>query len=107
VPDARLLLLCGAVLAALLLVFALLRSRRRGGPMLTQARPLPPMKGSLDATAARRGVSLELGQEIYGLLEAGRHAEAVARVREVSGWDAEEAERMVAKLETWKRRLES
>ena len=74
--------------------------------MLTQARTLPTLKGSLEA-GARRRVSVEMGEEIWGLLEAGRRAEALALVREASGWDAEEAERMLAKLEGLKKRLES
>jgi hypothetical protein len=52
-------------------------------------------------------VSVELGEEIWGLLEAGRRDEALALVREASGWGAEEAERMLTKLEGLKRRLES
>ena len=104
-PGLRILLIVGAVLM-LAGALWLLRSRRRAGPMLTQTRPLPPMKGSLDA-GARRGVSVELGEEIWALLDAGRRAEALALVREASGWDAEEAERMLAKLEGLKKRLES
>lgn len=106
-PEAKLLLLVAAFGAACLAVFVLLWSGRRGGPMLTRQNRPPPLKGSLDANRRGRGVDLALGEEILNLLEAGRRAEVLAIVRERTGWDAEEAERMVAKLEKWKRRLES
>jgi hypothetical protein len=105
VLDARTLLICGAVLAALLLAFALLRSRRRRGPMLTPARPLPVMKGSFN-TPARR-VDVGLGREILHLLEAGRREEATALVRERTGWGAQEAEEAVGRLDSLRKRLES
>lgn len=85
--------------------FALLRSRRRAGPMLTQARPLPEMKGSLDASAGGRRVDVALGREIAGLLEAGRRLEAVRLVRERTGWGLSEADEMVTKLEGLMKRL--
>jgi hypothetical protein len=52
-------------------------------------------------------VSVGLGREILEMLEAGRRAEAVALVRETTGWGAAEADEAVAKLENLKRRLES
>ena len=84
---------------------ALLRSRRRRGPMLTQPRPLPAMRGSLDAPARRLDVGL--GREILHLLEAGRREEAVALVRERTGWGAQEADEAVARLDRLRKRLES
>ena len=84
---------------------ALLRSRRRAGPMLMQTRPLPEMKGSLDAPARR--VDVSLGREILHLLEAGRRAEAVALVRERTGWGAQEADEAVVRLDKLRKRLES
>lgn len=104
VSGLRIFLIVGAVLAAAG-AFALLRSRRRRGPMLTQPRPLPPLKGSLDAPARRLDVSL--GREILHLLEAGRRAEAAALVRERTGWGAQEADEAVARLDKLRRRLES
>jgi hypothetical protein len=106
VPDAKLLLICAAVLAVFVAVVALWRARRGGGPMVVQTRVMPPMKGSLDARAGRR-VSVELGREILQMLETGQREEAVARVREVTGWGAAEADEAVAKLENLKKRLES
>jgi hypothetical protein len=49
VPDAKLLLICAAVLVAFVAAAALWRARRGGGPMVVQTRVMPPMKGSLDA----------------------------------------------------------
>ena len=105
VPDAKLLLICAAVLAAFVAVVALWRARR-GGPMVVQTRVMPPMKGSLDAAAGRR-VSVGLGREILQMLETGRREEAVALVRETTGWGAAEADEAVARLENLKKRLES
>ena len=106
VPDAKLLLICAAALAAFVAVVALWRARRGGGPMVVQTRVMPPMKGSLDAPAGRR-VSVGLGREILEMLETGRREEAVALVRETTGWGAAEADEEVAKLENLKKRLES
>jgi hypothetical protein len=106
VPDAKLLLICAAALAAFVVLVALWRSRGGGGPMVVQTRPMPPMKGSLDAAAGRR-VSVGLGREILQLLETGRREEAVALVREATGWGAQEADEAVVKLENLKKRLES
>ena len=107
VPDAKLLLICAVALAALLAAVALWWRRRGGGPMLLQTRPLPPLKGSLDARAGRRGVSVGLGREIVELLETGRREEAVALVRETTGWGAREADEAVVKLDNLRKRLES
>src|ERR1051325_11677822 len=96
----------GLVLICFALV-ALLKSRRGAGPMLVQQRGLPPLKGSLDADRRGRGVSLELGREILELLETGRRAEAVALIRERTGWSQEKAEASLSKLESLKKRLES
>ena len=96
-----------AVAAVVLLAAAalLLRSRRRGGPMLTQARPLPAMNGSLDASAAGRRIDVALGREIARLLEEGRKLEATRLVRERTGWGFTEANETVAKLERLMKRL--
>ena len=97
--------MCGAVVAVLVVAFALLRSRRRGGPMLTRPRPLPEMKGSFGASAGERRIDVALGRGIADLLEAGRRAEAVALVRGRTGWNAREADEAVAKLEGLMKRL--
>ncbi len=103
-PGLRILLIVGVVLLAAG-AFALLRSRRRGEPMLTQPRSLPLLKSSLDAPARRLDVGL--GREILHLLEAGRSEEAAALVRERTGWGAQEADEAVARLDKLRRRLES
>ncbi len=103
-PGLRILLIVWVVLM-LVGAVALLRSRRRAGPMLTQTRPLPQMKGSLDAPARR--VDVGMGREILHLLEAGRREEAVALVRERTGWGAQEADEAVVRLDKLRRRLES
>ena len=104
VPGMKVLLIV-CVASALVGVFALLRSRRRAGPMLTQTRPLPEMKGSLDASAGKRRIDVALGREIARLLETGRRPEAVALVRERTGWGAREADEAVSKLEGLMKRL--
>jgi hypothetical protein len=106
-PYAKILL--AVVLAALacLALVILWKSRRRAGPMLTPSSGLPPMKGSLDANARGRRVDVALGREIVEMLETGRRAEAVALVRERTGWGAVEADAAVVKLENLWKRLES
>ena len=106
VPDAKLLLIGAAALAAFVAAVALWRSRRGGGPMVVQARAMPKMKGSLDA-GARRRIDVSLGRELTELLETGRREEAIALVRGRTGWGAREADEAVVKLENLKRRLES
>jgi uncharacterized iron-regulated membrane protein len=106
VPDVKLLLICAAGLVVFVAGLALWRARRGGGPMVVQTRVMPPMKGSLDAGAGRR-VSVSLGREILEMLETGRREEAVALVRETTGWGAAEADEAVARLENLKKRLES
>lgn len=105
VPGARLLLFAGVAAAALLLAFALWRSRRRAAPMLGQPRPLPGVKSSLDASADGRRVDVALGREILQLLETGRRPEAVALVRGRTGRGAQEADEMVTRLEGLMKRL--
>lgn len=73
--------------------------------MLTQPARLPPLKGSLDASAEGRRVDVALGREILQLLETGRRPEAVALVRERTGWNAQEADEAVARLEGLMRKL--
>jgi hypothetical protein len=104
VPGLRILLIVWVVLL-LVGAFMLLRPRRRAGPMVVQTRPLPEMKGSLDAPARRLDVAL--GREILHLLEAGRREEAVALVRERTGWGAQEADEAVVRLDKLRKRLES
>ena len=99
------ILLVAWVVLMLVGAFALLRSRRRAGPMLTQTRPLPETKGSLDASAGGRRVDVALGREIAGLLEAGRRPEAVRLVRGRTGRGLREADEMVTKLEGLMKRL--
>ena len=106
VSDARLLLVAAAVAVVLVAVVMALRSRRRAGPMVGQTQLAPKMQGSLDA-GARRRVSVELGREILALLETGRRAEAVALVRETTGWGAAEADEAVVRLESLRKKLES
>lgn len=103
-PDAKLLLIV-VVVAACLAAVVVLRSRRRGGPMVVQPRPLPEMKGSLHVPVRR--VDVALGREILHLLEAGRRDEAVALVRERTGWGAQEADEAVVRLDKLRKRLES
>jgi hypothetical protein len=105
VTGLGLTLIVGAVLTVCVVAVALLRSRRRGGPMVVQPRPLPEMKGSLDAPARR--VDVALGREILHLLEAGRREEAVALVRGRTGWGAQEADEAVVRLDSLRKRLES
>jgi hypothetical protein len=106
-PYAKLLLAVAAAALACLALVALLRSRRREGPMVTQTRAMPNMKGSLDANRRGRGVSIELGREIVGMLEAGRRDEALALIRGCTGRGAQEADAMLVKLEKLWKRLES
>ena len=75
--------------------------------MLTQTQTLPKLKGSLDASAGGRRVDVAHGRELLEMLETGRRAEAVALVRERTGWGAEEADAAVVKLENLRKRLES
>src|ERR1700750_939746 len=75
-PYAKLLLAGAVVVLACFALVALLKSRRSAGPMLARGRAGPPLKGSLDANARGRGVSVELGREILEMLETGRRAEA-------------------------------
>jgi hypothetical protein len=106
-PYANLLLAGAAVVLACFALVLLLKSRRGAGPMLTQSSGLPPLKGSLDADKRGRGVDVRLGREILEMLETGRRAEAVALMRERTGWGAEEAEAALAKLDNLRKRLES
>lgn len=106
-PYAKLLLAVALAAPACVALVALWKSRRRDGPMVVQTRPLPNMKGSLDANRRGRGVSVELGREIVGMLEAGRRDEALALIRERTGWGAAEADAMLVKLEKLWKRLES
>jgi hypothetical protein len=104
-PDLKLLAAGAGLVLACLALYAVVKSRRREGPMLTQGEGLPPLKGSLDANARGRGVSVELAEEIIDLLDAGRRAEAVAVVRERTGWDAQRAEKMLAWAEDFRKRI--
>jgi hypothetical protein len=106
-PYANLLLAAALAVLACLALVILLKSRRRAGPMLTPPPGLPPMKGSLDANARGRRVDVALGREILEMLETNRRAEAVALVRERTGWGAVEADAAVVKLENLWKRLES
>lgn len=106
-PYAKLILVAALVVLACFALGALLKSRRGAGPMLTPPSGLPPLKGSLDANARGRRVDVALGREILEMLETGRRAEAVALVRERTGWGAAEAEAAVVKLENLWKRLES
>lgn len=85
--------------------FALLRSRRLAGPMLTPTGKAPELKGSLDASAGGRGDYMAAGREALELLEAGRREEAVALVRGRTGLGAREADEAVARLEKLLKRL--
>ena len=104
---AKILLAVAVAALACLALAALLKSRRRAGPMLPPPSGLPPLKGSLEANARGRRVDVALGREILEMLETGRRAEAVALVRERTGWGAVEADAAVVKLEKLWKRLES
>jgi hypothetical protein len=104
---ATIVLAAALVVLALVALVSLLKSRRREGPMLAPRSGLPPMKGSLDADKRGRRVDIALGREILEMLETNRRAEAIALVRERTGWSATEADASVAKLERLKKRLES
>jgi ribosomal protein L7/L12 len=73
--------------------------------MVEQSRPPPSTKGSLDASAGARRIDVALGREIADLLEAGRRPEAVALVRERTGWSLSEANEAVEKLERLRKKL--
>lgn len=102
-PGLRLILI-GWVVLMLVGLFALLKSRRRGGPMLTGSGRVPGLEGSLGA-GARRGDYVGLGREALSLLEAGRREEAVALVRGRTGLAAAEADAVVVRLEKLMKRL--
>jgi hypothetical protein len=104
-PDAKLLLIFVVAALACFALGVLMKSRRRDGRMIVQDNLLPPMKGSLD-TRSRR-VDVALGRELMQLLEDGKRVEAVALVRERTGWGADEAEAMVVKLENLIKRMSS
>jgi hypothetical protein len=106
-PYAKILLAAAIATLACLALVILLKSRRRAGPMLPPPPGLPPMKGSLDANARGRRVDVALGREILEMLETNQRAEAVALVRERTGWGAEQADAAVVKLENLWKRLES
>ncbi|MFL6284060.1 MAG: hypothetical protein ACJ74Q_13040 [Pyrinomonadaceae bacterium] len=106
-PYVKILLAAAIAALACLALAALLKSRRRAGPMLTPPSGLPPMKGSLDANARGRRVDVALGREILEMLETNRRAEAVALVRERTGWGARQADAAVVRLENLWKRLES
>jgi hypothetical protein len=106
-PYTKIILAAAFALLACLALVALLKSRRREGPMLAKGQGLPPMKGSLNANARGRGVDVALGREILEMLEMGHRAEAVALVRERTGWGAEEADAALVKLDNLRKRLES
>jgi hypothetical protein len=80
-----------------------MKSRRRDERMVVQQSPLPPSKVSFDR--ASRRVDAALGREILHLLEEGRRADALALVREQTGWGAEEAEEAVKRLENLMKRV--
>jgi hypothetical protein len=103
VPDVKLLLICAVVVLACFVLVVVWKSKREGGPMVVQQRPMPPLKGSLGAPERR--VDVKLGREILHLLEAGRRAEAVVLVREQTGWGVEEAEAAVVRLENLMKRV--
>jgi hypothetical protein len=103
-PDAKLLLICAVAVLACFVVGAVWRSRPRDERMLVQQNPpSPPLKGSFDA--ASRRIDVALGQESVQLLEDGERAQAIALVRERTGWGAAEAEGTVERLENLRKRM--
>ena len=104
--DAGPILVFAAAAIACLLLLALVVSSRRDGPMIRQQWTLPPAGGSFDA-APRRRIDLALGRELTGLLENGDRAGAVRLIRERAGVAEDEAEAMLARVESLWRRLES
>ena len=105
VPEAKYLLVAAAVAVLAVAAFALRRLRRGGGPMVTQTRAMPPLKGSLDARPGGRAINVALGRELLPLLEEGRTGEAVALVRGRTGWGEEEARASVERLARLMKRL--
>jgi len=102
--STSLFLSLAAVVVLFLLVFAL-RSRRRDERMLVPQNPLPPMRGSLRGETRR--VDVALGRDILRLLEDGDRAEAVALVRERTGWGPQEASEAVERLDSLRKRVSS
>jgi hypothetical protein len=63
------------------------------------------MKGSLNAGSRR--IDVALGREPAQLLEDGKRTQAVALVRERTGWGAAAADEAVTKLENLMKRMGS
>lgn len=101
--DAKLLLMFAFAAVVCFVVGVAMKSRRRDERMVVQESPLPPLKVSFDR--ASRRVDAALGREILHLLEEGRRADALALVREHTGWGAEEAEEAVKRLENLMKRV--
>jgi hypothetical protein len=103
--DAKFILVCVGVVLACFAFVVILKSRRRDGQMLVQPQPLPRMRGSLGGETRR--VDVGLGREILRLLEEGNRAEAVALVRERTGWGPQEASEAVERLDSLRKRVSS
>lgn len=102
--NTSLVLSLAAIVVLLLLVFAL-RSRRRDERMIVQPQSLPPMRGSLGGETRR--VDVSLGRDILRLLEDGDRLQAVALVRERTGWGPQEASEAVERLDSLRKRVSS
>lgn len=103
--DVKFILVCVGVVLACFALVVVVKSRRRDGRMIVQQNPLPPMRGSLRGETRR--VDVALGRDILRLLEDGDRVEAVALVRERTGWGPQEASEAVERLDSLRKRVSS
>ena len=99
------MLVCITALLVCLALVAVLKSRRRDERMIVQPQPLPPMRGSLGGPVRR--VDVALGRELLQMLEAGDRPQAIALVRERTGWGPQEASEAVERLDSLRKRVSS
>ena len=103
--DAKFILIFVAVVVACVAFAVIVRSRRRDERMIMQSQPLPPMRASLRGPVRR--VDVALGRELLQMLEEGDRVEAIALVRERTGWGAQEASEAVERLDSLRKRVSS
>lgn len=105
VIDVKFILICVAVVLGCFAFALIVKSRRRDERMIVQQNPLPPMRGSLGSEVRR--VDVALGRDILRLLEEGDRGQAVALVRERTGWGPQEASDAVERLDSLRKRVSS